>query len=59
MAPLSFPSSQKHWLSIVTLHENSITDNNNISCAHHLLSYIPYTCLIFALSMKAFVIIVT
>lgn len=59
MAALPFHSSQELRLSIVTLRKNNIISNNNTSRAHHLLSYIPYTCLTFALSMKAIVIIVT
>lgn len=57
MAALLFHSSQEHWLSTVTLHENNII-NSNVS-THHLLGYIPYTYLILALSMKAVFITVT
>lgn len=59
MVALPFHSSQEHWLSTATLHENNIISNNNTSNAHHLLSSISYTHLAFALSMKAIVIIVT
>ena len=58
MAALLFHSSQEHWPSTVTLHENNII-NNNVSSIHHLLGYIPYTYLILALSMKAVIITVT
>ena len=55
-AALPFHPSPGPWLSTVTLHENN-TINNNVSSTPHLYSYILYTHLIFALSMKTVIIV--